>query len=216
MCVNYKPTDAEMLTSMTCLVPDPQQLWKSEVWQDYAAPIIRADEEGEMSLLVATYGMVPKDKIPPTVKRMSTMNARSESVAEKRSYSKPWREAQTCLIPTDEFYEPNWETGKAERWAIRMADGQPFYIAGLWRSWDEGEGRFRFSFTQLTVNADEHPLMRRFHKPGDEKRSLVIISKDDAEGWLNAGDPEIARAYLQLYPPELMAAAPAAKGYGRT
>jgi hypothetical protein len=24
------------------------------------------------------------------------------------------------------------------------------------------------SFSMLTVNADEHPVMRQFHKPGDE------------------------------------------------
>jgi len=27
----------------------------------------------------------------------------------------------------------------------------------------------------LTVNADDHPLMKRFHKPNDEKRSVVIV-----------------------------------------
>jgi hypothetical protein len=26
----------------------------------------------------------------------------------------------------------------------------------------------------LTVNSDEHPLMNRFHEPGDEKRDRAI------------------------------------------
>ena len=43
----------------------------------------------------------------------------------------------------------------------------------------------------LTVNADEHPVMRQFHKPGDEKRTLVIIAPDLLEDWLSA-DPDKA------------------------
>lgn len=210
MCVNYKPTDAEMLTAMTGLVTDPAQPWKPEVWQDYSAPIIRAGADGEPELLVASYGLVPKDKMPPGM-RLTTMNARAEAIGEKRTYAAAWREVHTCLVPAIAFYEPNWESGKAERWSIGMADGSPFYIAGLWRSWDDGT---RFSFTQLTVNADDHSLMKRFHKPGAEKRSLVIIPKDQADDWLRAGNSEFARVFMQLYPAELMSAAPAAKGYG--
>ncbi|MNH94677.1 hypothetical protein D3C73_473000 [compost metagenome] len=34
------------------------------------------------------------------------------------------------------------------------------------------------------------------HKPGDEKRSLVIVSPDDYDTWLGCKDPELARTYL--------------------
>jgi len=112
------------------------------------------------------------------------------------------------------FYEPNWETGKAERWAIGMADGEPFCIAGLWKAWEEKQGSFSFSFTQLTLNADEHSVMKHFHKPGDEKRSLVILPRDEWDAWLNAGEPEIARSMLNLYPAKLMKAWLSAKGDG--
>jgi putative SOS response-associated peptidase YedK len=63
-----------------------------------------------------------------------------------------------------------------------MADRSAFAVAGLWRSW-EGEAGPETSFTQLTMNADDHPLMRRFHKPGDEKRALVIVPKDEWDDW---------------------------------
>lgn len=210
MCVNYKPTDAEMLEAMSGLSAATLPAWKEQVWQDYNAPIILGGEDGNLRIAVASYGMIPKDKMPPG-KRLTTLNARSETIGEKRSYAGAWRAAQTCLVPTLAFYEPNWESGKAERWSIGMADGAPFYVAGLWRSWDDGA---RLSFTQLTVNADEHPVMKHFHKPGDEKRSLVIIPRSQAEDWLQAGNPEIARAYLQPYPAELMAAKPAETDYG--
>ena len=41
----------------------------------------------------------------------------------------------------------------------------------------------------LTVNADEHPVMRQFHKAGDEKRTPVIIQPENYNRWLGADVP---------------------------
>jgi putative SOS response-associated peptidase YedK len=188
--------------------PPPDWDWPHEIYNDYSAPIIRLGDDGPEAIL-ASYAMVPKRHIPPGVKKFSTMNARAETIGEKRSYSKPWREGQLCLVPMESFYEPCYESGAAVRWNIGMADDAPFAVAGLWRSWNEPDGTTAHSFTQITINADEHPLMRRFHKPGDEKRSLVIVPESEYEDWLECRDPERARSYLQLYPAELMAARPA-------
>ncbi len=38
----------------------------------------------------------------------------------------------------------------------------------------------------LTVNADGHPVMGRFHRPGDEKRSVVVLPPEQFQIWLNA------------------------------
>lgn len=170
-------------------------------------PVARAGQEGEPELIVGIYGMAPKRKMKEGL-RLTTMNARAETVGEKRTYSKQWRETQTCLLPMTAFFKPLWESGAAERWAIGMADDEPFCVTGLWKAWEEEKGSFSFSFTQLTINADEHPLMKRFHKPGDEKRSLVIIPRSEYEAWLNVKDPEMARMMLSLYPSELMKAWP--------
>jgi putative SOS response-associated peptidase YedK len=37
----------------------------------------------------------------------------------------------------------------------------------------------------LTINADAHPLMREMHKPGDEKRMVVVVPPADYGHWLN-------------------------------
>ncbi len=55
----------------------------------------------------------------------------------------------------------------------------------MWRAWEEPDGPPSISFTMLTVNANEHPLMKRFHKPGDEKRSVVIVPPTSYDDWLN-------------------------------
>ena len=38
----------------------------------------------------------------------------------------------------------------------------------------------------LTINADEHLLMRNFHRPGDEKRMVVILPEERYVDWLAA------------------------------
>jgi putative SOS response-associated peptidase YedK len=144
--------------------------WRDEIYKDYAAPMVVRGQDGARAARLASFGIVPRKHIPDGVKVFDTMNCRSESVAVKRSFSGAWKAGQLCLIPCTVFYEPNYETGKAVRWRIGMADGQPFAIAGLWRAWNEPEG-VTLSFTMLTVNADRHPLMQRFHKPGDDAAS---------------------------------------------
>ena len=50
----------------------------------------------------------------------------------------------------------------------------------------------------LTVNANHHPVMKQFHKPGDEKRTPVILSPDQFESWLSA-DTTIAAAMMHWH-----------------
>ncbi|ATD59935.1 hypothetical protein CNX70_06845 [Janthinobacterium svalbardensis] len=92
-----------------------------------------------------------------------------------------------------------------------MATGEPFAVAGLYREWEEENGKKSFSFTQLTINADDNPFMKRFHRKGEEKHSLVIVPASDYDEWLGCKDPERARTYLQPYPAELMAGQSAPK-----
>lgn len=92
-----------------------------------------------------------------------------------------------------------------------MADGSPFAVAGLWKSWPEEDGGVSHSFTQLTVNADEHEVMKHFHRLGDEKRSLVVIHFANYDTWLNCKNPELARSFMTVFPAELMSCAPTQK-----
>lgn len=209
MCVNYVTVSSRILYDVFDTRSPADAVWPDEAYQDYLAPVIRHARDGQREALVAAYSMVPKGHIAPGVKRYSTMNARAETVGQLRSYAPAWKAGQLCLVPMQAFYEPSWESGAAVRWKIGMADGAPFAVAGLYRDWIEADGSTSFSFTQLTINADEHPLLRRFHKPGDEKRSLVIIPRCDYDDWLECRDGERARSYLSLSAPELLLAVPA-------
>lgn len=164
MCTNYKPSARDAIQEHFRAAPPADITWPDETYQDYLVPIIVSDPDLKRRAIIAAFSMVPKQHIPPGVKRYSTMNARAETVGQLKSYSGAWKKCQLCLVPMKVFYEPNWKTGVHERWGIAMADQQDFAVAGLWRDWTEQDGATLHAFTQLTVNADEHPLMRRFHK----------------------------------------------------
>jgi len=202
MCVNFQTVTPQKLKEVFKAPLPDASVWKAEIWQDYAAPIIVGDQQGRHALL-GLYSMIPKKQIPPGAKRYSTMNARAETIATLRSYAKPWRDGQLCLVPMMGYYEPNYESGHAERWRIAMADEAPFAVAGLFRTWVEPDGVTSYSFTQITINADSHPVLKRFHKPDDEKRSLVVIPAERYDDWLTCRNPEQAHSFLTPCPPEL-------------
>lgn len=204
MCVNYTPTRRDQLVEKFAAIDQTGEDWQPEIWQDYAAPFITHDHLKRRRAQLGSYGMIPKNKIPAGIKRYSTMNARAETISELRSFSQAWHQGQRCLIPLQNFFEPSYESGKAERWQIGVRDSGDFAVAGLYQRWQEDDGQQSFSITQITINADLHPLMRRFHKPDDEKRSLVILSEEDYDAWLGGKNPEFARDFLKLFPSEKM------------
>lgn len=55
----------------------------------------------------------------------------------------------------------------------------------------------------LTVNADDHPVMRQFHKPGEEKLTPVIIASELHDKWLSSDPAEAAELMTWTHMPEL-------------
>ena len=113
-----------------------------------------------------------------------TYNARSETVADKPSFKHAWYNNQFALIPVQTIYEPKYINGKAHRYGIHREDNEPFTVAGLYEMVKIGDQLIR-SMTMLTINADDHPFMSQFHKPKDEKRSIVVIKPQQRMDWLN-------------------------------
>ena len=129
-------------------------------------------------------------------------------MASKPSYREPWKKRRYALVPMAAFYEPDYETGKALRWKIERHDKRAFTVAAIWDYWKRPTGEGLHSFSMLTINADDHPVMGRFHKPGDEKRSLVIVPPERRDEWLRA-TPEHANRILLPLPAEEFTAGPA-------
>ena len=183
MCTNYVGTRNKAWAKSTFGVELPDTPFPDEAYPGYAAPIVRRDANGEFCCELARFGLVPHWSKDASIGKR-TYNARSETVAEKPSYRTPWKKRQFCLALADAIYEPNYESGKAVRWKIQREDAEPMAIASLWDQWtDKSTGEIVVSFTMLTVNADNHPVMRQFHKPEDEKRSVVVLN--DPYKWLS-------------------------------
>jgi putative SOS response-associated peptidase YedK len=199
MCVNYRPATPAQLQNFFKVksyaqAADPEDssvgfLYPDESFPGYAAPMILGEE-----VIKACFGLIPHWAKDSKFSR-NTYNARSETVAEKPSFRHAWRRSQFCLVPMQAFYEPNYESGAAIRWRIERADQQPFAVAGLWDRWLAPNQQLVHSFTMLTLNADEHRLMKRFHKPGEEKRTIAILDEEHWQHW-QAAKPDEALAML--------------------
>lgn len=212
MCAHYDPqTDPARLNSYFGLDATGLDL-KTSLWPGYLGPFIRrhspADRGtkpvGARELLVGSFGLIPHWAKDATIARQ-TYNARSETVHEKPSYRDAWRLARHCIIPAEAIYEPDWRTGRAIPTRIARADGKPMGIAGLWSAWKDTAGKVVHSYTMLTINADDHPFMRQFHKPDDEKRMVVILNEGSYDDWLEAPAKD-SPAFLQQYPSENLVA----------
>ena len=201
MCSNFQPikrsNSAWVKSHFGCDLPN--ESYREEAYPTYPAPFIYLDN-GLPKCELAQFGLVPHWATDKKKFGLRTYNARSETVNEKPSYRTAWKQRRFGLAIMESFYEPNWETGKAIRWRIKRADAEPVAVASIWeRITDIETGEIIFSFSMLTINADDHPIMKHFHKPVDEKRSIVVLNDSDYLPWLNANNDE-ARQLLKLAP----------------
>ncbi len=207
MCANYTPGRKDAI-SQHFGIDGPIFDFLSEVYPAVMAPILRPshDANGGIECVPACFGMVPHWADMKLARQ--TYNARTETVAQKPSFRHAWQRKQFCIIPAMNFFEPNYESGKAVRWRIEHVAERPLGIAGIWEWKPQGpDGQPLLSFSMLTINADQHPLMQRFHKPGEEKRMVMILDPLQYAGWLEgtlAAEPEV----YQPYPAEQLTAQP--------
>lgn len=201
MCTNYRPTSREMIEDYFG-APAPEIEFREEAYPGYAAPIVRlAHQDGHPSdrreCIAAVFGLIPAWSKDGKNYR-STYNSRSETIFSKPSYRHAWKRRQFCIVPMAAFYEPNYETGKPVRWRIERQDRKPFGVAAIYDHWKNPNGEWIPSFSLITVNADLHPVMGRFHAPGDEKRSIIVIDPDHYADWLRASTDEAVTYFAPL------------------
>ena len=199
MCSNFQPIKREhgiwVKKQFDCELPS--QPWREQAYPTYPAPFIYLDN-GKPKCELAQFGLVPHWATDKKKFGIKTYNARSETVHEKPSYRSAWKERRFGLVLMESFYEPNWETGKAVRWAIKRVDGEPCAAASIWeRIVDKETGEVIMSFSMLTINATGHEVMKHFHKSEDEKRSIVVLRESKYSQWLHANHDE-ARSLLNL------------------
>lgn len=202
MCNNFQPIKRDhgiwVKKHFDCELPN--QPWREQAYPTYPAPFIYLDN-GKPKCELAQFGLVPHWATDKKKFGLKTYNARSETVHEKPSYRSAWKERRFGLVLMESFYEPNWETGKTVRWAIKRTDGESCAAPSIWeRIVDKETGEVIMSFSMLTINADGHEVMKHFHRPKDEKRSIVVLKDTEYHQWLNAKQDE-AKSLLNLAAP---------------
>jgi putative SOS response-associated peptidase YedK len=208
MCSHYQAVRERERFHRQFGIPLPDDPGKVDVWPGYSAPLIRRPREhasGDDAVpareaLLGCFGLLPHWARDRKLVR-NTFNARSETVHEKPSFRDAWRNRQHCIVPVQAIYEPDWRSGKAVATRIAQADGEPMGLAGLWSWWRSPEGEVVHSFTMLTINADEHPLMRHMHRPNEEKRMVVVLPAGSYDDWLDA-EPRHSLEFLRPCPAE--------------
>lgn len=193
MCAHYEAVQDQQRYRRHFDVEPPTDAGRSDVWPLYLASLIRRPPEADASdeavpereALLGQFGLIPHWAKDATIGKR-TYNARSETAASKPSFRDAWRHGQRCIIPVEAFYEPDWRSGKAVSTRISRTDDKPIGLAGLWSRWKSPSGEVVHSYTLLTINADSHPLMKHYHKPGDEKRMVVVLPDGAYQDWLTA------------------------------
>ena len=206
MCLNYIASTNNSWIQNHFSISLPKK-FNNEIYPGYYCPIIRAAfDAGEYKCDLAHFGLVPSwasssksNKHSHNVRSESmtanhipnlhrdTFNARSETVSSKPSFRLAWNRKHFALVIIDGFYQPNYESGLPVRWLIKKSDSKPFALACLWEMWTNVDlGKDIISFCILTKDASTHPLLNRFHKPGDPKRMPIIIPETEMCHWLEA------------------------------
>ncbi len=163
---------------------------------------VRLAREGTArELVLLRWGLIPSWAKDPSI-GPRLINARSETVAEKPSFRGAFK-SRRCLVPADGFYEWQRQERGRQPFFIRMSEGTPFAIAGLWEHWQGPGGEVIESCTLLTTEANE--IMRPLHD-----RMPVILNPKDYDLWL---DPTVQKReallpLLRPYAAEAMLAYP--------
>lgn len=169
-----------------------EQLKKSGVQMDldfedyylvsgFAHPKLPIIKQGKITL--SEWGLIPSfvysEEMAADI-RTKTLNARSDTIHEKRSYKDAIR-SQRCVLVVDGFFEWRHETKKIPYY-IYPADNTVFYIGCIYNSWlNKVTGEIHDTFSIITTDAN--PLMAYIHN--SKKRMPLLLDKTEISDWIN-------------------------------
>lgn len=200
MCTRYTLTKTEK---------EIQKSYKVELKDEFTANynlaptqeglVITADEPGIAQKM--HFGLVPFWSAD-TKLNMSTLNARSEELLDKKTFRPLMLHHKTCLVLADGFYEWDKSSGTSIPYRFALKDSAIFAFAGLWSEWKNREGSIIYrSYTILTTNAND--TVKKIHDP--KNRMPVILNKQGELIWLSKEvAPNELLALCKPYPDDQM------------
>ncbi|SMB83416.1 SOS response-associated peptidase [Deinococcus hopiensis] len=153
--------------------------------------------EGGYSAPLLRWGLVPAGKTPSDYKRVTTTNARVETLESKPTYRAAFMDGRRCIVPLSAFYEPDGahtvRKGERKRWRrLTRPDGRPLLAAGLWERTQSGDGPLE-TVTVVTRNPVQGP-------EGMHDRMPALLMTKDLKTWLHGGPQEAREVAMTSWP----------------
>lgn len=177
MCGRFaQTTDPDDLVRLFQLIGRPSARKRFNLAPTMSITAVRHSPSGRIAQHTR-WGLVPS-WAPDLRSGANMINARSETVFEKRSFARLAR-TQRCVIPASGFYE--WRDTPAGKLPtlFQPAEGGALRLAGLFSTWADDTGEITYTSTILTTEANR--TMRPFHH-----RMPVLLDGDGANQWLDA------------------------------
>lgn len=140
------------------------------------APVVveRAQEGAERLIAPARWGLLPPWTRDPA-ERAPMFNARSETVAEKRSFSESYAHKR-CIVPASGYYE--WHTAGSVKSPHYVHTDTLMGFAGVYSWWKKGEDDWWLTYAILTASAPASLAWLHDRVP-------VIVPPSQQSAWLN-------------------------------
>ena len=164
MCGRYRLKDPKRAFAWLEVLPSSDFLPRFNIAPTQRIPVVAA--AGRLEAMI--WGIVPAWE-----KSKALINARCETIREKRSFKSAFTQRR-CLLPADGFYE--WSRMGKRPHIFTLAGDAPFAIAGIWET---GEELSRCCLLTTSANSVLDPI---------HDRMPVIVRPEDWPEWLAPGE----------------------------
>ena len=178
MCGRYRLKDPKEAFDWLEVVPAFEVRPRFNIAPSQRVPVVTG--AGQVEEMI--WGIVP---VWAKETSKALINARSESVREKRSFKSSFQQRR-CLVPADGFYE--WARIGKMPYFFTVDGGAPFAIAGIW---EQAQDVPRCCLLTTSANHVLEPI---------HDRMPVIVRREDWDEWLSP--TELAdRAFQRITTP---------------
>jgi putative SOS response-associated peptidase YedK len=186
MCGRYVIEDYQELSERLIQVPLRYNFQFRPTWNaapSQTLPVIVEEDGGEWVVRGMHWGLIPKWTKPGTKPKVTPINARSETAAEKPMF-KSLLKYRRCIVPANGFYEWKRQDAKTKiPFYIHRKDDPLMFFAGLYDEAETESGPLQ-SYTIMTTSANGQ--MTELHD-----RMPVIMDPEDIEDWLSREETEV-------------------------